>query len=317
MHSHQYWISALILGSLLFMNTWDFPAGLGLFVLVFVLKVFKQTKWSWSAFVDIVWKVILLVIGCVLLYLPFFLGFASQAGGIFPSLLYSTRGAQFGVMFFPFLALLLIYLMWVNRRKTAPDGKIARYVFVFLLLLILFLLLFPFSRQIAVGFWNGMQNMFGGFEAKLAQAVQDAQSFAAIYHTEDIPSLIRQTIQRRLQDPTTVILLLGFIFLVVRYLFRKKRAEDSTDTGDTRTDAPILEYVNFLILLGAGLCLLPEFIFLGDVFQTRMNTIFKFYFQTWILWSIAGSFVLVVLWDASKRWKGILFKVCMILVLHQ
>lgn len=315
LHTHQFWISALILGSLLFMNTWDFPAGLGLFVLVFVLMVFKQKKWSWSVFLDIIRKVILLVLACVLLYLPFFLGFASQAGGIFPSLLYSTRGAQFGVMFFPFLALLLIYLIWVNRRKTAPDGKIARYVFVFLLVLILFMLLFPFSRLIAIGFWNGMQNMFGGFEAKLAQAVQDAQSFAAIYHSEDIPSLIRQTIQRRLQDPTTVMLLLVFIFLVMRYLFRKKREGDNTETRETETDAPILEYVNFLILLGTVLCLIPEFIFLGDVFQTRMNTIFKFYFQAWILWSIAGSFALVVLWDALKGWKGILFKVCMILVL--
>ncbi len=316
LHTHQYWISTLILGSLLFMNTWDFPAGLGLYILVFVLMVFKQTKWSWTALLEIIWKVILLVIGCVLLYLPFFLGFASQAGGIFPSLLYSTRGAQFGVMFFPFLALLFIYLIWVNRRKAAPDRKIALYVFVFLLVLILFMLLFPFSRQIAVGFWNGMQSLFGGFETKLAQAMQNAQSFAAIYNAADIPSLMRQTIQRRLQDPTTVILLIVCIFLVVRYLFRRKKEEEgNANLEEVNTEKPVHEFVNFLILLGAGLCLIPEFIFLGDVFQTRMNTIFKFYFQAWILWSIAGSFALVVLWDALKGWKGILFKACMIVVL--
>jgi uncharacterized membrane protein len=38
--------------------------------------------------------------------------------------------------------------------------------------------------------------------------------------------------------------------------------------------------VLLLVLLGAGLTLAPEFVYLRDQFGTRMNTIFKFYFQT-------------------------------------
>ncbi|MGB9880671.1 MAG: DUF2298 domain-containing protein, partial [Anaerolineae bacterium] len=34
----------------------------------------------------------------------------------------------------------------------------------------------------------------------------------------------------------------------------------------------------------------PEFIYLRDNFGTRMNTLFKFYFQTWVLWSLGGAF---------------------------
>jgi uncharacterized membrane protein len=47
-----------------------------------------------------------------------------------------------------------------------------------------------------------------------------------------------------------------------------------------------------MALLGLGLTLTPEFIFLKDIFNTRMNTIFKFYFQAWVLWSLVGAWQL-------------------------
>ncbi len=44
------------------------------------------------------------------------------------------------------------------------------------------------------------------------------------------------------------------------------------------------------------LVLAPEFVYLKDVFNHRMNTIFKFYFQAWVLWSLAGAW-----WLARTR----------------
>jgi uncharacterized membrane protein len=60
-----------------------------------------------------------------------------------------------------------------------------------------------------------------------------------------------------------------------------------------------------MILTGALLMLGPEWVYLRDNFGWRMNTIFKFYFQTWTLWAVAGAFGLWHLLQAARyvtRW---------------
>ncbi len=61
--------------------------------------------------------------------------------------------------------------------------------------------------------------------------------------------------------------------------------------------------------------LTPEFIYLRDLFGWRMNTIFKFYFQAWLIWSITAAFAVSLL---AIRLKGIwksAFQILMILLL--
>ena len=311
----EFWSTALLLGGILFLNTWDFPASFGLFSLVFLLRFIKRKGWNWQAFLEIIEKVVLLALGCVLVYLPFFLGFSSQAGGILPSLLYSTRGVQFIVMFFPFLFLLLVYLIWSNHHQKTPDKKIISYFLIFITVIGLFSLLFPLSRQLAVSVWTQLQRWMGGLENQLNQAIQQAQAFAAIYGAVDISSLMQKTWNRRIQDSSVIVILLVFLYLVIRFLFRTPATQKSDEIDQPGEKAPIHDFVQLLIFMGCGLCLIPEFFFLVDVFSDRMNTIFKFYFQTWILWSLAGSFVLVVLWDALKKIQGVIFRIASVLIL--
>ncbi|MBE9508789.1 MAG: hypothetical protein IMY86_12160, partial [Chloroflexi bacterium] len=47
-----------------------------------------------------------------------------------------------------------------------------------------------------------------------------------------------------------------------------------------------------LFATGALLVLSVEYIYLKDHFHVRMNTVFKLYFQAWVLWSIAGAYAL-------------------------
>ncbi|OQY31184.1 MAG: hypothetical protein B6I38_06200 [Anaerolineaceae bacterium 4572_5.1] len=64
---------------------------------------------------------------------------------------------------------------------------------------------------------------------------------------------------------------------------------------ETQKLAPSHAFVLLLTLWGALLVLGPEFIFLRDLFGYRINTIFKFYYQAWLLWSIVAAYGSVIL----------------------
>ncbi len=57
-----------------------------------------------------------------------------------------------------------------------------------------------------------------------------------------------------------------------------------------------------LFLFGVGLVLivLTEFFYIQDVFQSRMNTLFKVYYQAWTLFAIATAATVVCLWESQR-----------------
>ena len=54
--------------------------------------------------------------------------------------------------------------------------------------------------------------------------------------------------------------------------------------------------VAFLLVFGV------EFVYLRDTFGTRMNTVFKFYFQAWVLMGLVAAFAVVYLARYATRW---------------
>ena len=70
-------------------------------------------------------------------------------------------------------------------------------------------------------------------------------------------------------------------------------------------------FIHLLGFLGLGILLGCEVVYLRDFLQggdyRRMNTIFKFYIQAWVLLSVAGAAVLPQLWQHLRRrrlWQG-------------
>ncbi len=74
-------------------------------------------------------------------------------------------------------------------------------------------------------------------------------------------------------------------------------------------------FVLLLVLMGGLLTLIPEFFYLLDQFGGRMNTIFKLYFQAWLVWSIAAAFGTAVLLQSLRRKPGLIFRAGMVILL--
>ena len=195
----------------------------------------------------------------VLLYLPFWVGLRSQAGGFLPNLFNATRLPQFIVMFIPLVIPVTGVIVVAARRASVR----LRQVLGWGVLVVLGALLAGLLMGVIVG-------------SPYLQAIRSGQPIMGLnISVEDVTSALTQ----RLLNPWTALLLTTGILTLFLALWR----------GETAHSAAPWAFPALLALLGLGLTLAPEFFFLKDNFNTRMNTVFKFYFQAWVLWSLAGA----------------------------
>lgn len=69
---------------------------------------------------------------------------------------------------------------------------------------------------------------------------------------------------------------------------------------------PLRSFILLAALMGALVILAADTIYLRDPFENRMNTVFKFYYQAWVLWAAASALVcwtLVI--NGYRRWQSI------------
>ena len=281
-------IAALSLGGIAFMNTWDFPFYLALLAACLVYRRYQEDGWKISLLFEYFAFIIVGGLLSVFLYLPFYLSFSSQAGGILPSLAFFTPGKNFWVMFGPLLIPVIAYLVYSFIKKKAYK----RFGIAILIVLGLFFTLFVFS-------W--------GLGWLLASSDSSQGLILALQGASDVKSLLFSSIMARLKEPGTAITLFLVLSLGLSLLLNNKRKNDpdqeiSDPLMDGRIDQrPHFIFIILLILLGALLTLAPEFVYLRDQFSWRMNTIFKFYFQVWIVWSLAASYAIVYLFKKVKN----------------
>jgi uncharacterized membrane protein len=118
-------VYALSIGGLSFLNTWDFPIYLAVVTLALLgWLAYRTRRWSEALLPTVIGAGTLAITG-LLLYLPFYAAFQSQAKGILPNLWNPTRLPQFGVFFGPFLVAgiaLMVLLSFKSNRWQGPLG---------------------------------------------------------------------------------------------------------------------------------------------------------------------------------------------------
>jgi uncharacterized membrane protein len=280
--------AALVLGGLAFLNTWDFP-----FYVVLVVAAFMAGQWqafrhladsdisstfSFSKVLrQFIWYIFWLAAAGVLLYFPFYLGFASQAGGIIPNLIYPTRGAHLWIMFAPLFIPLICYLAYFYIRERLPFLKGLAYSFGIMLVLWLLSLLFALV---------------------ILAIPQVGDLYLGSLGAPDTAELFRQALTRRLVNWGGWFTLGCFLGLAGYLLwFRLKKSAVDSQNGAEQIFALLLVLLGILLVLG------PEFFFLRDQFGWRINTIFKFYYQAWLLLGVVAAYASAHLFNIlTKRW---------------
>lgn len=279
---------AVALGGLAFLNTWDFPLYVALIAAAYTLGRMIHTDERFSTGAkDFAWLGLALGVCGALLYLPFYLGFSSQAGGVLPNLIFPTRGAHLWVMFGSLLGPILAFLLYLAKS----SGQRLAFLDAFKLSIAALLLL-----------W--------GLAIALGMAITFLPDYANLYldslAAENRADLLTGALSRRFTSPGGWITLLGLLTLALGLLWSAIKSRAVVDeTAHHPGLSPAHLFTVLLTLFGALLVLGPEFFYLRDLFGWRMNTIFKFYFQAWLAWSIAAAYASVILLtQLNKIWRS-------------
>lgn len=299
-----FFFSALLIGGLAFLNIWDILFGFALVGGAFVLRQALSDGWKWKRLGEVLAFGVPLGLLAVLLYLPFFIGFSSQAGGILPNLENPTRGVHlwvmFGVLYLPVGA----YLVYLWRSEKQP----ARWRHGLLLAAGAILLLWLFSWAL------------GGLVLVIKPAL--AQNFLSTQGVSSMSLYFSEATLRRLSYFGGWLTLLALAGAAAAMLIPvQKQEQDDEESAQGPIQAPSGgqpapdKFILFLILLAVVLTLIPEFIYLRDQFGWRMNTVFKFYYEAWLILSLAAAFgVVVVLQSLHGIWH-VLYRVGLAMVL--
>jgi len=323
-------VYALCLGGLGFLNTWDFPIYLFIVVAAYALALLRNTQHAprttqhVSRFTFHVLRFGLLFLALllpgILLYLPFWLGFQSQAGGILLNLFNAARLPQFLVMFGPLVFIAVAFVAGQARQ----SGVRARQVVGWTVTVALGVLgVVAFVVVLAV-----LLVRLGAIPAQGAAAYVAAwlrgEPLPGFEGVVDAQARISRSLLMRLLNPWTAVGLIALLVTIVLTLrqiansksqigksanqqiangeWRMTNGESPTSNLQPPTSNllppascllhPASCFALLLFATGALLTLSVEGVYLRDNFGTRMNTVFKFYFQAWVMWGVAAAYAL-------------------------
>ncbi len=246
-------LTALIAGSLYTTNTWDYPTYLLVILLGMALPFIAagRREGNWRRARPLIVQSALLVALSLLLFLPFHLTFKSFAGG-------QATPLPENIANIPLLGGLLGKLSGIFLLNTA-DKTITGFLVIFGIFLV------------AILGWVAME--FVSFMRRRSLPAAGRDNTLIGFGAFTAVTLILAVL---LKFP-----LLGFLLpliVVPAYLIwqEPRRTERNVALG--------------IFMVAAAIGLSVEVVYLHDNFGNRMNTLFKFYYQIWVLWALASAY---------------------------
>jgi uncharacterized membrane protein len=264
-----------------------------LIVFSYALARVHESGWGWERLEDVLLLGIPVLVTAYIMYLPFFIGFDSQAGGIVPNFMFVTRGAHLWVMWGVLLVPIFAFLIHlIQTKQPAAWGRGIGITFGFLALLI--------ALMFTLGF------VAYKFRPEIVLPILEAQQ-------RDAGTFIADSFTRRLSYIGSLLTLLALLIPALSFLF----ADHQPQIEDESSTSRILPYAFVLLLIALGTLLIlgPDFLYLRDNFGYRINTIFKFYYQAWILLSLASAYGTAVLLRNLRGVANFVFSVIFAMIL--
>ena len=275
---------ALVLGALAFINTWDFPLYIVIIAAAAGLRRFTAGGGPWPALMTATALAAALAIAGALLYLPFYLSFDSQAAGILPTIGPATRPVHFLiVMGLPtLLAAGLTIRALLQPPETAPPKPEPASTTAPRPEPASTTAPPPEPTETAVPSPRNLPRNLALTAAAISAAplllwlAAAALRIALAPAGELAPAAGFITGRMLLALP---LLAIAGLTLYAALL----RASRQPPASPAIIFALLLTAAGFYLLAGA------ELFHIADLFGNRMNTVFKVYYQAWLLLGVAGA----------------------------
>ena len=267
----QLLTSSLCLGALAVINTWDLPTYLGLIAGAFLFRErLIHGKWK------LVWPAILtIVVGSLslLLYRPFFTHYKALNVGLGLAI---TRGrtdlGSFLTVWGFFLFIVITFLLVELVRQRSRLGML-RFV------------------RLVSGRWEELPHL-----AELCKALVHHQTSNYLLAIYGLGGMLLFAVVLALLKFSVLAFMLPLVVGALLLLLRD-------DASPEELFVSLLIFTGLLVAMGCEVVYLKDHLG-GDKVWWRMNTVFKFYIQVWVMLGIAAAVVVPCLWTRLKRWQS-------------